>query len=108
MSTANYTLICPPHFLTMIVYGLIDTGAAGVYNSMSNQWSCCSAYGEHAVGCYLRPHECEEVMLTVRAEAAPSIHIGASQFTIYMFWFLPLWYIRLYNYPNTQLLPISS
>ena len=38
-------------------------------------WTCCHSTDEHASGCFSRPHICKDVMMSVRAEGAPSVRI---------------------------------
>ena len=39
-------------------------------------WSCCLNPSQTAVGCSVRPHLCQEVMVSIRTESRPSVSIA--------------------------------
>lgn len=45
-------------------------------------WSCCGATEPDAVGCSRRPHVCKEIMLTIRAEATPTVLVENVEVTV--------------------------
>eukprot|EP01041_Mallomonas_annulata_P001161 gene1161-2253_t len=47
------------------------------------QWSCCGKSLEEAPGCAARTHICKDIMLSVRAEANPSVVIGGVDLIVF-------------------------
>jgi hypothetical protein len=47
------------------------------------RWTCCGSLDENAPGCQSRPHTCKEMMLSLRAEALPSIRVDNIDLVIY-------------------------
>ena len=45
-------------------------------------WSCCQNTDEYSSGCFSRPHICKDVMVSVRAHAAPSVRIENIDMTV--------------------------
>ena len=45
-------------------------------------WSCCQNTEENSIGCFSRPHICKDVMVSVRAHAAPSVRIENIDMTV--------------------------
>lgn len=48
-----------------------------------NKWSCCGQQDELAPGCSKRAHLCKEVMVSVRAEANPTVIVDNLEVTVF-------------------------
>lgn len=48
-----------------------------VTGSLANvsMWTCCGRTNRDSPGCSARPHECKEIMITIRAEAKPTLKV---------------------------------
>ena len=38
-------------------------------------WNCCHNSDPNATGCHKQPHQCKEMMISIRAEANPTIRV---------------------------------
>lgn len=50
--------------------------------SLIRCWSCCGDESASSPGCCVRPHVCKELMLSIRAEAKPTVRIDDVDMTI--------------------------
>ncbi|CAM9101923.1 unnamed protein product, partial [Scytosiphon promiscuus] len=47
------------------------------------RWSCCGSEDSSAIGCTPRPHKPKEIMISVRAEGAPSVLVGNTEVSVF-------------------------